>query len=70
MITHHVVHKSFKNNISNNTHSRAQGANLRILCLIILLLSLRDRPQRINTEGMHSLFKGVFPCPKGILVMK
>ena len=26
-ITHHVVHESFKNNISNNTHNKAQGAN-------------------------------------------
>ena len=27
MMTHHVVHESFKNNISNNTHNIAQGAN-------------------------------------------
>ena len=25
MMTHHVVHESFKNNISNNTHKIAQG---------------------------------------------
>ena len=25
MMTHHVVHESFKNNISNNTHNIAQG---------------------------------------------
>ena len=28
MMTHHVVHESFKNNISNNTHNIAQGAIL------------------------------------------
>ena len=28
MITNHVVHESFKNNISNNTHNIAQGAIL------------------------------------------
>ena len=27
MITHHVVHESFKNNISNNTHNIAQGGH-------------------------------------------
>ena len=27
MMTHHVVHESFKNNISNNTHNIAQGAS-------------------------------------------
>ena len=27
MMTHHVVHESFKNNISNNTHNIAQGGN-------------------------------------------
>ena len=27
MMTHHVVHGSFKNNISNNTHSIAQGGH-------------------------------------------
>ena len=25
MMTHHAVHESFKNNISNNTHNIAQG---------------------------------------------
>ena len=28
MITHHVVHESFKNNISNSIHNIAQGAIL------------------------------------------
>ena len=28
MMTHHVVHESFKNNISNNTHNIAQRAIL------------------------------------------
>ena len=28
MMTHHVVHESFKNNINNNTHNIAQGATL------------------------------------------
>ena len=27
MMTHHVVHESFKNNISNNTHNIAQGGH-------------------------------------------
>ena len=27
MMTHHVVHESFKNNISNNTHNIAQGSH-------------------------------------------
>ena len=27
MITHHVVHESFKNNISNNTHNIARGGH-------------------------------------------
>ena len=26
-MTHHVVHESFKNNISNNTHNIAQGGH-------------------------------------------
>ena len=28
MMTHHMVHESFKNNISNNTHNIAQEAIL------------------------------------------
>ena len=28
MVTHHVVHEYFKNNISNNTHKIAQGGIL------------------------------------------
>ena len=28
MMTHHVVHESFKNNISNNKHNIAQGGIL------------------------------------------
>ena len=27
MMTHHVAHESFKNNISNNTHNIAQGGH-------------------------------------------
>ena len=27
MMTHHVVHESFKNNISNNAHNTAQGGH-------------------------------------------
>ena len=27
MMTHHVVHESFKNNISNNAHNIAQGGH-------------------------------------------
>ena len=57
MITHHVVHESFKNNISNNTHNIAQGGILfsggqipPLAPLNATLLSIRDYKCRGTTS--------------------